>query len=80
LKADSGAGEGRLEQVHSALGQVKTALGVSPAPQWGGRYYQITNRPAFLWYIRERDIGAWLLSVYFIGDHFDKGRWTFPTM
>jgi len=75
----SGAGGERLKQIRIALDEVKRGLGVRPDAKWAGRYYQITNRLAYLYYLRQRrQIDAWLASVYFLKDWFNGGSRTFP--
>jgi hypothetical protein len=65
-------GEG-LKKIETALGSIKRELGVSRWFCWTGTYYQYANRLATLWFLREQDVGAHLVFVYFIGDRFPDG-------
>ncbi len=62
------------EQRRGALGEAKMAYGVDPSVPWTLTYYQLANRPAFLYYLRiRRKHSAWLINVYFYGDSFPSG-------
>jgi hypothetical protein len=63
-----------LETIRRALDETKGHLGVPEEVEWTGRYYQLANRLAFLYYLRvRRSLPAWLLSIYFLGDRFESG-------
>jgi hypothetical protein len=73
------AGGTRLELIEQSLAEVKADLGVPAATSWTARYYQVANRLAFVWFMRDHGIDAWLLSVYFVADSFDPdGGRLFP--
>jgi hypothetical protein len=52
---------------------VQDDLGVSPDVAWHESYYQLTNQLAYLWFMRERCIEAWLAAVHFTRDCFNGG-------
>ena len=76
----TGAEGDRLEQIRAALNDVKHHLDVPAETDWATRYYQITNRLAYLYYLRVKlEHPAWLLFVYFVGDDFgSSGSRVFP--
>jgi hypothetical protein len=54
-----------------ALAETKRYLGVDERQDWTSPYYQMANRLAFLYFLRERQkIPAWLVFLYFVGDQF----------
>jgi hypothetical protein len=58
-----------------ALAETKRHLGVEEHRDWISPYYQMANRLAFLYFLRERQrFPAWLLFVYFVGDEFWSGN------
>jgi hypothetical protein len=61
-----------LSTITKALERTKNALGVSPDRDWLHRHYQFANRLTILNFLRENDVAARLLFVYFVGDDFDK--------
>jgi hypothetical protein len=76
----TGAEGGRLETIRASLSEVKGHLCVPHETEWVDRYYQITNRLAYLYYLRVRlGFPACLLWVYFLGDGFGApGHRVFP--
>lgn len=80
LKSSGTTAQGdRLELIETSLRTLKRRLGVPLDTPWTKRYYQLANRLAYLWFMRERGIDAWMLSVYFTGDHFEPaGNRVFP--
>jgi hypothetical protein len=69
----SGAGEKSLEKINTSLASVKAYLGVKPEYNWTGHFYQYTNRLAHLYFLRELDVKAYLVFVYFLNDTDMKG-------
>jgi hypothetical protein len=60
-----------VEKISIALAETKRWLGVPESTDWTSRYYQFANRLAFLYFLRSRQIQAWLVNVYFLNDpHF----------
>ena len=72
----SRAGEKSLEQIEKSLETVKAYLGVNPEYNWTGHFYQYTNRLAHLYFLREHDVNAYLVFVYFLNDADMKGPGT----
>lgn len=70
----------RLTQIEAALTEVKEYLGGAGEADWARRYYQLTNRLAYLYYLRVRlGFPACLLFVYFLGESFGRpGARMFP--
>lgn len=66
--------EGGLPQIRRSLNRVKRDLGVHRFFDWTGTYYQYANRLAALWFLREHDVPARLVFVYFTGDVFRMTR------
>lgn len=61
-------------KIEAALAELKTYLGGNPDVDWSGTFYQVTNRLAFLYYLRVlNDIPAHLVFLYFVGDAEMKG-------
>jgi len=72
LKSSGTMAEGeRLELIEESLRTLKKRFGVPVDSPWTKRYYQMANRLAYLWFMRDQGIDAWLLSVYFTGDYFE---------
>jgi hypothetical protein len=75
----TGAAGERRELIQKSLTEVQGFAGAAAASDWTGRYYQLTNRLAYLYYLRKRaNEHAWLLSIYFCGDSFGAGGQAFP--
>lgn len=56
--------------IQRSLREVQEFLGIDPNIDWSGKLYQYTNRIAHLYLLREiNQIPAYLVFVYFIGDH-----------
>ena len=74
LKSDCSASDGRGRSlIADTLADVQRQLNVSPDRDWLRGYYQYCNRLAVLQFLRNADIPAKLVLVYFYGD-FAKGR------
>ncbi len=66
-----------LQTIEAAFDKTKAALGVPPDAPWSQTYYQIANRLAMLYWLREvAGSQAWLFNVYFTGDAFQTGSMT----
>ncbi|MGB7591149.1 MAG: hypothetical protein WBO19_07915 [Terriglobia bacterium] len=64
-----------VKMIESALGETKRWLGIQESFNWRQPYYQTANRYAFLYFLRKRQISAWLVNVYFLNDpHFKNSR------
>lgn len=60
--------------IGKSLKEVQTHLGIQPAVDWSSVFYQYTNRLAHLYLLRElNDVPAFLVFLYFVGDHEMKG-------
>jgi hypothetical protein len=67
----SGANGDRLTTIRDALEEVQAYVGGSGGSDWWRRYYQMTNRLAYLYYLRVKlGFPSCLLFVYFVGDEF----------
>jgi hypothetical protein len=66
----SGASKKSKEQIERSLNRVKRHLKVHRFFPWTGTYYQYANRLACVWFLRENDIDARLVFIYFTGDTF----------
>jgi hypothetical protein len=59
--------------IEQALDETRKYLRGRPRRYWSDGYYQYANRLAWLYYLRaKRGLDAWLLFVYFTGDHFES--------
>jgi hypothetical protein len=76
----TGADGERLKTIEDSLNEVKGYLCGDGDADWARRYYQLTNRLAYLYYLRVKlRFPACLLWVYFLGDDFGRpGARTFP--
>jgi hypothetical protein len=62
----TGASPPSRKVIDNAFAQVKKALGVKGG-DWTGPLYQHANRVAHLWWLRQQDVDAHLVFLYFIG-------------
>jgi hypothetical protein len=56
------------------LNRTKGPLGVHKDVSWIHSYYQYANRLAILDFLRQNDIDACLVFIYFTGDRFPDAR------
>ena len=69
IKSDCGAkSESSIKTIDKALRKACELFGLQPRGDLKKRYYQYANRLAALCFLREHDIPARLLFIYFIGD------------
>ena len=54
--------------INQSLNATKQALGASAGADWMNGYYQLSNRLAHLWFLRERGVDARLVLLQFTGD------------
>ncbi len=55
--------------IERSLAETREALDAPPDANWMDGYFQMANRLAFLYYLREKQgVPAWLWSVYFLDD------------
>ena len=54
--------------INQSLNATKQALGASAGADWMNGYYQLANRLAHLWFLRERGVDARLVLLQFTGD------------
>jgi hypothetical protein len=75
LRSPSSKASGESSRIiDAALSETKLALGVPDDAPWAQSYYQVANRLAFLYWLRQRaKRQAWLVNVYFLGDCFTSG-------
>jgi hypothetical protein len=66
------AGDSRARIVRT-LGEVADRLGAAPLAPWPDAFYQLANRIAHLWFLRENRVEACLLLVDFVGDADMRG-------
>jgi len=65
----TGADGARRQLLEKSLAEVKAFLGVDPDIRWSGKLYQIANRLAHLYLLRELNKqDAYLAFIYFTGD------------
>lgn len=58
-----------LAKIRKAVAETQQWLGVEGNPDWLNCFYQMANRLAFLYFLRERvKCEAWLVNVYFCND------------
>jgi len=57
-----------LASIEASLGQVASALGAKAKSPWTESFYQLANRLAHLWFLRQAGKPAWLVLVNFVGD------------
>ncbi|HWJ74112.1 MAG TPA: hypothetical protein VNX29_13175 [Kaistia sp.] len=67
-------GEATRVRVDAVFEELATRLKASPqrAP-WTGHFYQLANRLAYLDFLRQHGVDAWLVLVNFIGDTDTQG-------
>jgi hypothetical protein len=64
-----------MKKIQRALGETKRWLGIEESLDWTRPFYQAANRYAFLYFLRKRQIPAWLINVYFLNDpHLKNSR------
>jgi len=57
------------QKIENSLALTARSLGVEVSSSWSDEYYQVANRYAHLYFLREvAGIPAWLVNVYFIND------------
>jgi hypothetical protein len=66
--------EGGRPLITKTLAATKEHLGVSAERQWLDGYYQYANRVAVLDFLRQCNVPARLLNIYFVGDRGDARR------
>ncbi|MBP0483476.1 hypothetical protein [Sagittula salina] len=59
--------------IDAAFRAVQSGLGIDPENDWTRTYYQLANRIAHLWWLRDRGVPASLLLVSFLGDEDMNG-------
>lgn len=70
----TGAVSASRKLIEKSISETRTFLGVDSDIRWTGKLYQITNRLAHLYLLRElNDIDAYLVFAYFIGDEDVNG-------
>jgi hypothetical protein len=63
------AGKDSRERIEKSLAETALSLHMKMNSSWTNNYYQIANRYAHLFFLREKaKILAWLVNVYFIND------------
>lgn len=64
----TGAGAASLQRIEATLAKVAGALGAKPRAVWTSTFYQLANRLAHLWFLRQHGVSAWLALINFVGD------------
>jgi hypothetical protein len=54
--------------IEARLEEVARALDAAPGRPWADMFYQLANRLAHLWFLRQRGVPAYLILVGFLGD------------
>ncbi len=73
----SGASATSLHKIERALAATASHMGAkSPRAPWIKAFYQLANRFAHLYFLRENKVSAWLVLVNFICDDEMKGPQT----
>jgi len=62
------ARDGSLKQIEEALNETISFLDAEPRAPWTGCFYQLANRLAHLYFLRTRDVPAWLVLINFVND------------
>jgi hypothetical protein len=62
------AGPQSLASIKASLDHVANALGVKAKSPWTDTFYQLANRLAHLWFLRQGGKPAWLVLANFVGD------------
>jgi len=62
-----------LSKIEAALSETARSLGATQQTSWSKFFYQITNRLAHLYFLRQQGINAWLVLVNFVGDTDMRG-------
>jgi hypothetical protein len=69
------AGSDSRKTIEASLVETAHSLQVKVNPSWTEKYYQVANRYAHLYFLRQRArVPAWLVNVYFINDQSMDGR------
>jgi hypothetical protein len=63
-------------KIEAALATTAQAFGAKPRAAWTDVFYQLANRLAHLYFLRNCGVPAWLILVNFIGDADMKGPHT----
>lgn len=64
----SAARRASRRKIESALDKTRQALGAETRAPWIDLFYQLTNRIAHLYFLREHGVKAWLVLAKFVGD------------
>jgi hypothetical protein len=64
----TGASAASRAKIETALNATARALGAKPRGAWTTTFYQLANRLAHLWFLREHGVKAWLVLMNFVGD------------
>lgn len=62
-----------IARIRQVLNDTKADLGAPPGADWMSGYYQYCNRVALLHFLRQRQVDARILFVYFTGDRGTAG-------
>jgi len=73
LSSPCGAGPASMRRIESCFETVQRHLRADPRAPWTTAFYQLANRVAHLWFLREHGFDAKLLLVNFVGDDEMKG-------
>jgi len=69
MNSECKAGKDSRERIEKSLAETALSLQVKMTSSWTDTYYQIANRYAHLFFLREKaKIPAWLVNVYFTND------------
>ena len=73
LSPPTAAGMASRARIDAAFAATQAAIGATPATDWCTAYYQLANRIAHLWFLRQIGVDARLLLVSFINDREMNG-------
>lgn len=73
MKSSCAAGPKSRQQIEKAFKQVCDDLGFADPARWVDDYYQLANRIAHLWFLRQHGVDAHLLLIGFINDEEMRG-------
>ena len=73
MHSDCAAGRASRERISLSLDKAKQAFGAPSPHDWLSGYYQYANRLAHVQFLRQHDVDAHLVGVYFLGDTDVRG-------
>jgi hypothetical protein len=62
-----------IEKIHRSLGETKRALGSKSDYPWTAPFYQYANRLAHVHFLKQNNVNAYFVSIFFVNDHEVSG-------